>query len=351
MNFAEFKVKYQKKEVQEFSNKAPVNPIVSVCVLTYQQASYIKECLDGILMQQTDFPFEIILGEDGSTDGTRKICIEYAKKYPEKIRLFLHYRDNNISIAGRMTARFNLLYSLFCSRGRYIAYCEGDDYWIDPKKLQKQIDFLNLNKDYSICFHRVFEQQDNHQVLSKLNPDKENTYTILDLANGNLIHTPSVVFRNQLFESFPEWFNKVPVGDYAIHMINAQYGKIKYFPEVMAVYRIHEGGVWSSKSRIITLERWIEVLALLIYGDFSLEVLQILKSQKRRYINELLSIYLKFDLNEFKKKLKKFDDEDSEIGKEWLFKHYPNYILSYRGSTIYQVLKKVQAIKNKLLRS
>src|SRR6478735_1262142 len=110
MNFKEFKEKYQFKEVEEYPSKANTNPLVSVCVQTYQHVNYIKECLDGILMQQTDFPFEVLLGEDQSTDGTREICIEYAQKYPDKIRLFLHHRENNIKINGRQTGKFNFLY-------------------------------------------------------------------------------------------------------------------------------------------------------------------------------------------------------------------------------------------------
>src|SRR6476619_44433 len=100
MNFQEFKEKYQHKEIVEYPNKVDDKPMVSVCVQTYQQVNYIKECLESILIQKTDFPFEILLGEDESTDGTREICIEYAKKYPERIRLFLHCRENNIVISG-----------------------------------------------------------------------------------------------------------------------------------------------------------------------------------------------------------------------------------------------------------
>src|SRR5690606_25596514 len=109
---------------------------------------YIRECLDSILMQKTDFPFEILLGEDASTDGTREISIEYADKYPDKIRLFLHHRENNIEILGTPTGRFNSLYNLFSARGTFIALCEGDDFWTDEKKLQKQYEFMVTNPDY-----------------------------------------------------------------------------------------------------------------------------------------------------------------------------------------------------------
>src|SRR3954469_1879083 len=119
MNFTDFKAKFQRKVVEEFLNSVPDNPLVSVCVQTYQHIAYIKDCLEGILMQQTNFPFEILLGEDQSADGTREICVEYAQKYPDKIRLFLHHRENNIKTNDRPTAKFNFLYSLFSSRGKY----------------------------------------------------------------------------------------------------------------------------------------------------------------------------------------------------------------------------------------
>src|SRR5205809_8020554 len=121
MNFQEFKEKYQHEPVTEYRNYVKNDSIVSVCVQTYQHASYIRECLDGILMQQTDFPFEILVGEDNSTDGTKEICIKYAEKYPEKIRLFLHHRKNNIRISDRPTGRFNFLYNIYSAKGKYIA--------------------------------------------------------------------------------------------------------------------------------------------------------------------------------------------------------------------------------------
>ncbi len=140
-DFNFLKKKYQKKVVQELAGNAPKNPVVSICVQTYQHVNYIRECLDGILMQETTFPFEILLGEDNSTDGTREICMEYAMKFPDKIRLFLHHRENNIKINGSPTGRFNFFYNFHKARGKHIALCEGDDYWTDPLKLQKQVDF------------------------------------------------------------------------------------------------------------------------------------------------------------------------------------------------------------------
>src|SRR5699024_9032968 len=153
MDFQEFKSQYEHQPVKEKFNRAPDHPAVSVLVMTYNQVDYIKDCLRGILMQRTGFAFEILLGDDDSTDGTREICITYANRYPDKIRLFLHHRANNIHAYGQPTAKFNALYNFFEAKGKYIALCEGDDCWIDPLKLQKQVDFLEENEDCSLCYH------------------------------------------------------------------------------------------------------------------------------------------------------------------------------------------------------
>ena len=140
----------------------PVNkitPLVSVTVAAYQHENYIKKCLDGILMQKTNFPFEIIIGEDDSKDKTRAICIDYANKYQDKIRLFL--RDRKLSHLydhkGNFIKRLNgvLGFSRMSAKGKYIALCEGDDYWTDQNKLQKQVEILENNQDFSGCFHKT----------------------------------------------------------------------------------------------------------------------------------------------------------------------------------------------------
>ena len=130
-------------------------PLVSVCCITYNHVHYVKDALDGFLIQKTDFPYEICLGEDESNDGTREICKEYAEKYPDKIRLFLRSRKDVIYINGHATGRYNFIETLKECKGKYIALCEGDHYWTEPTKLQKQVDFLEANESYVMSFHRV----------------------------------------------------------------------------------------------------------------------------------------------------------------------------------------------------
>ncbi len=136
----------------------PVNqmqPLVSVCITAYQHASYIEKCLEGALKQQCDFPYEILLGEDESNDGTREICQQYAEKYPDKIRLFLHSREDNYFIAGGATGKNNFIYNIKQARGEYIALCDGDDFWLTTDKLQTQVEALKKHPQSSISFHKV----------------------------------------------------------------------------------------------------------------------------------------------------------------------------------------------------
>lgn len=270
MDFQNFKEKYQKIKPEEIDNSATLEPLVSVCVQTYQHGDFIKDCLDGILMQEANFPYEILLGEDESTDGTREICVEYAKKYPDKIRLFLHHRINNIKINGQPTGRFNFIYNLYNARGKYIAFCEGDDYWTDPLKLQKQVDFLEANPDYSLCFHKVKLLNQDSNTFSKdtITREVSETTTIEDLAKGNYIHTPSVVLRNNF--KIPEWIYLCPVGDWTLYMLIIGTKKIKKLDDVVAVYRIHSGGIWSLFSKEYREKKTLQSIRL-IYKNLKLD--------------------------------------------------------------------------------
>jgi glycosyltransferase involved in cell wall biosynthesis len=127
--------------------------MVSVCIQTYNHEKYIAQCLENVLNQKANFLWEIILGEDESSDSTREICIDYSRRFPDKIKLFLHSRSNVIYVNGNATGRNNLIQNLTNAKGKYIALCEGDDYWTDQYKLQKQVDFLEANPDCVSCHH------------------------------------------------------------------------------------------------------------------------------------------------------------------------------------------------------
>jgi glycosyltransferase involved in cell wall biosynthesis len=242
---------------------------VSISIVTFNHEKYIKDCLEGILMQQTTFPFEIILGEDESKDATREICKEYARRHPDIIKLFLRNRKDVIHINGTATGRYNFIENLTAASGKYIAICEGDDYWTDPLKLQKQVDFMEANPDYNICFHEVgvFNQTEGILQKNSITRKVAETTTIEELANGNYIHTPSVLFRNNF--NLPKWFQESPTGDWTLYMIMAKDGKIKKLPGTMAVYRQHGNGVWSGKSQLSRMDMTLKSFKL-VYNNVSM---------------------------------------------------------------------------------
>jgi glycosyltransferase involved in cell wall biosynthesis len=303
MDLKNFKGKYEVKQVKENLNYVNQNPLVSVCVQTYEHVNYIKQCLDGILFQKTNFEFEILLGEDDSTDGTRELCVDYAKRYPDKIRLFLHHRENNIKIGGQPTGRFNFLYNLHSSKGKYIALCEGDDYWTDPLKLQKQVDFLEGNPEYSLCFHRV-QILENGALLSDEKDFTNITYCNISnnekekinyehlITRGNFIHTPSVVYRKP--KEYPLESLYSPLGDYLLHIYNGKQGYIKRLEDVMAVYR--KGvGIFSSipkhrRYRFSTFT-YISILSLLDDNDEKMKTLLLKKINRK--LNTIYKYYEK----------------------------------------------------------
>lgn len=222
-------------------------PKVSICIITYNQKHFIAQAIESALMQKVNFPYEIIIGDDFSNDGTRDILIEYQKKYPEIIRLILHPLKN-----PGLPAKINFIKTLYLAKGKYIALLEGDDYWTHPDKLQKQIDFLDIHPDYSSCFHWAMLLRAQNIEPKKYGPLKiKQYYTVEDLLrDNNFIATCSVVYRNGLFGQFPDWYYEVPVGDFPLNILNARCGKIGFINQPMAVYRLHEGGLYEGKTRI-----------------------------------------------------------------------------------------------------
>jgi glycosyltransferase involved in cell wall biosynthesis len=215
-----------------------MQPLVSVRVATYNHEKYIIQCLEGILMQRTQFPFEVIIGEDCSTDRTREIVKEYQKKHPEIIRVITS--EQNV---GSM--QNNLRIQAAC-RGQYHAYCEGDDYWIDPLKLQKQVNFMETHPDYVMCFHNVLVlSEDKSEPASFIcPPDLPRKITVIDLLQRQMfIQTGSVLVRNPMLAVLPEWRSKVWCGDLVQRLWCTQQGPVGYLDELMSVYRKHSGGL------------------------------------------------------------------------------------------------------------
>ncbi len=311
--------------------------LLSVCLITYNHVKYIEQAIEGVLMQKVNFSWEIVIADDCSVDGTREILLAYQKKHPELIKLIL--QEKNVG------AYNNWMDLMHYPQSKYIACLDGDDYWTNPLKLQKQVDFLEANPDYAICGHDINVLKDGIITPSDLqSPTTETTYTITDLAKGNLFHTSSVVFRKGLIPQFPSWLHQSPVGDYVLHLLNAKMGKIKFLPEKMAIYRRHDTGVWSSLSELAHFERWVKVLELLLTEPFEEEVIEQLKIQKRKNATLYLKRLLHTDHQLFLQKLKYFSEIDPEFGNEWLLKHYPEYILFLTQSKSFKVAQRLSGI-------
>ena len=192
-------------------NDKPVNkitPVVSVSLTTYNHEAFIGQCLDGILMQKTTFPFEVIVGEDDSTDKTRDICKKYAEQHPDKIRLFLRDKKDKILVNGRQTGKTNSVKNYTAARGNYIAICDGDDYWTGPSKLEKQVNFLESHPEYVPTFHDAPIVDENDHFLSEggLPDNLKKGGRGIDIIVGKWLPTLTVVFRNGSFEIPKEYF-------------------------------------------------------------------------------------------------------------------------------------------------
>jgi glycosyltransferase involved in cell wall biosynthesis len=218
-------------------------PMVDVLMMAYNHEKFIAQAIEGVLMQKTNFPFRLIIGEDLSTDATRKICQNYANSYPEIIHLVT--RTENIGPYKNFVEIYNLC------EAPYIALCEGDDYWTSNEKLQKQVEFLEANDKCIITFHAVEElKQDGSKVIS--NQNQKTISNIYDLINGWFMNTASYMFKNTKRIQFPNWFYNVKATDLCFHILIAEDGgDIHFIDEVMAVYRRHEGGITNEKSDYI----------------------------------------------------------------------------------------------------
>jgi glycosyltransferase involved in cell wall biosynthesis len=212
---------------------------ISICLITYNHENYIAEALESVLMQKTTFDKEIIIGEDCSTDNTRKICSLYAEKYPGLIHLIP--ADKNV---GMMKNSYR---SLQACTGDYIAFIEGDDYWTDDLKLQKQVDFLAANPAYSACFHNVIIKQqrnnENKEWVMHANGLPKDSFDIEDILGPWFIASLSVVFVNYADWKFPDWYFNCQYGDLPFMLLLSLRGNFKYIDEVMGVYRLHDAGM------------------------------------------------------------------------------------------------------------
>lgn len=228
------------------------DPVLSVRLITYMQEGFIRQALDGILSQRADFPFELVIGEDAGADRTRAICEEYVERHPATIRL--------LPWAPRRGMVANHLETLRACRGEFVALCDGDDYWVDPEKLQLQVDILRRKPDCNLSFHNALAEYPNGERHLWMEGEYPQQYGAKDLFNRWLITTSSMVFRNPRMESYPRFMKIATHEDLALMVLLAHHGNIEYLDRTMCVYRRHPQSVMASFKGISFMTRQIEFL-------------------------------------------------------------------------------------------
>lgn len=226
-------------------------PLISICLITYNHAPFIKDAIDSILSQELGWTIEIVIGDDGSTDGTSEICSRYASKYPNLIRHFVRDRKDVIYVDGRPTGNANIINTLNACQGKYIALLEGDDYWVNPSKLKLQLEFLEQNEQLSGVFHETYinsvpkENQD--FFAERIEDIKQIEVTLAQLlASGSMAPTASLFFRKKAIIPLPLWYRTNP-SDWKIEIMLGLSGNlVKFVEQYWSVYRVHDSGVWSS---------------------------------------------------------------------------------------------------------
>lgn len=298
---------------------------VAIWMVTYNHESYIAQAVESVMMQQTNFDYKLYIGEDCSADGTIEICKKLKEKYPKKIDLFLNAKNLGASQNAQQ------IYKACTESGaKYIAMLEGDDYWTDPLKLQKQVDFLEANPEFSMCFHNYYTKKEG--LLKEAKPSPLEVLSLSDYIKSKAgIQTLTVLFRNDIKPIIPKELVKSVMGSYFVFIRLAEIGKLKYIDEPMAVYRVHSGGIWSgissyeqgkmalknksailsyftNKKQIYHLVKDNYVEATLSYGTFFLRKFQLSKAfgflyQSMKY--GFCSVHLTYYVNAIIKKLAK----------------------------------------------
>ncbi|WP_394906951.1 glycosyltransferase family 2 protein [uncultured Mesonia sp.] len=270
---------------------------ISIVVITYNHAKFINQALNGIVSQKFDGSIELIISNDNSTDNTNEKINCFLKKFnQERKKDFLIKYYNHPKNLGAIP---NFKWSLSEAQGKYIAICEGDDYWTDPYKLQKQVDFLENNPEYVVCSHNAKIIDSNGVLLKdKKIPQltKDRDYSPYELQTGAFLLTLGMVFRN-VIKDYPPNFSKVLNGDTFLISILGAYGKGKYLENIQpAAYRIHEGGIWSTLETLKRLKASrVFNKEMMVYHKNNKEVFNYWQQKQRNVSRKLLRLLAEID--------------------------------------------------------
>jgi glycosyltransferase involved in cell wall biosynthesis len=233
---------------------------VDVTITTYNHRPYIRDAIEGVLSQKTQFPVRLIIGDDCSTDGTQEVIREYAARFPERIRPILHERNLGLFHPDRIGVKV----LRECS-AKYVSWFDGDDYWIDSGKLQSQVEYLESHPDCAICHHAVEHRFEDGSEPNRVFPEGAKAIaTIEDLLGGNnFISNCSTMFRRDWLPELPKWFCELPLGDWPSWCLLAQRGNIGFLNKVMAVYRVRRGSYWYHQPMTFQLQTAVDMYKLL----------------------------------------------------------------------------------------
>lgn len=242
------------------------NIMVTIICNTFNHEKYIGKCLDSFVDQKTSFKYEIIVHDDASTDNTAEIIKAYQRKYPNLFKVIIQEKNIYSQNIDSMTYIEKLI------DGKYIALCEGDDYWTDERKLQKQVEFLENNNDYFLCGHQGIKIAEDGKYISEFFKDEhEYAYDtgIDDPQYTHRFHTSSMVFKREFFENYRDILKKIKSYDYVYKYLMSMSGKVKVLPEKMSAYRMNAVGSWSERvmknkeKQKVFFEEQIQILKIL----------------------------------------------------------------------------------------
>jgi glycosyltransferase involved in cell wall biosynthesis len=232
-------------------------PVVSVLMLTFNHERFLAQAIDSALGQRTAVPIEIVIGADQSPDHTQEIAREFGARYASRVRV--------LAAQSRLGMHENFKRTLSACRGRYIAILEGDDFWTDPAKVQTQVNVMEREPACTLCFHTTTKiWEDGSHPPTEVRPAAlRATYAAEDLIRENIIMTPSVMFRANLWTSLPPFMDTIGMIDWPLHIINASFGHARFIDSAMATYRVHGGGIWSGKDYITCVKEAVVMFAAL----------------------------------------------------------------------------------------
>lgn len=312
-------------------------PLLSVCCMVYNQKKYIRQTLESLLMQRTSFPYEIIVHDDASTDGTKEIIEEYTLDFPHIIKPVFQ-KENKYSLFGM---NFLFKYATSKAKGKYIAMCAGDDFWIDPLKLQKQVDFLEEHPDYGLVHTKSAKFDDTAKVFK--GSQGFEVYDYEGLLTENTISALTVCLRASLLyqyfievkpEEHPEWTAE----DFPTWLWIIQHSKIKFIEDVTSVYRVRIGTISHIKDDVIRLEFSKGIYDIVDYFLFNYPKVKNEKKIRARYYSNMINLYfLTRCWVDIKKSVKIFYNANDWLNLLWIVVTLPFYYSQFMIKASYRV--------------